>query len=224
MVRLVRISGLVAFVASLALLAWWWMRLPLEGDGTGRWASVPVDSLLFALFAVHHSAMARPWAQRWLVAIVPHDLMRTVYVWTASLLLAVVCLAWQRVGGVAWHVSGTPAAMLRLLQIAGAVLLVTAVRRARVGELAGVVSACPHPVLQRGGPYGIVRHPIYLGWVLIFCVEPYMTTDRLLFAALSTAYLAAAVPFEEAGLLREFGAAYRDYRTVVRWRIVPFVY
>jgi methanethiol S-methyltransferase len=224
MVRLVRVLGLVVFLASLALFAWWWLRVASRASGSPRTAAAVADILLFSAFTLHHSVMARPAPQRWLSAVVPHALMRTVYVWTASLLFGVVCLAWQPVGGAAWNLSGTPAVVLRLLQAAGVVVLVAAIRRIRVAELAGLTPADPNEELQRGGPYGVVRHPIYLGCVLIFCTEPHMTMDRLLFAALSTAYLVVAVPYEEAGLLRQFGAEYRDYRAAVRWRILPFVY
>ena len=197
--------------------------MPAQDDGTTVRDSI-TNVILFTVFAMHHSVMARPGAQRWLTRIVQPDLMRTVYVWIASLLFAALCLAWQRVGGGAWELTGAPALLLRMVQAAGLVVVATAVRRIRIGEMAGLTPPDPDEELQRGGPYGVVRHPIYLGWVLIFCTEPHMTMDRLLFAVLSTVYLLVAVPFEEAGLLRQFGDAYRDYRRTVRWRMLPFVY
>ena len=51
-----------------------------------------------------------------------------------------------------------------------------------------------------------------------------MTTGRLVFAAISTAYLVVAVPFEERSLRRRFGPSYDAYRRTVRWRIVPGLY
>ena len=51
-----------------------------------------------------------------------------------------------------------------------------------------------------------------------------MTTGRLVFAAISTAYLVVAVPFEERLLRRRFGPSYDAYRHTVRWRIVPGLY
>jgi protein-S-isoprenylcysteine O-methyltransferase Ste14 len=224
MIRTFRYLGFGAFMGSLALFAWWWLRPAASGTGTPRATAAVADALLFSVFALHHSVAARPAAQRWLTRIVPPDLMRTAYVWTASLLFAGVCLAWQHVGGQAWNVSGTPALFLRLLQGAGIVLVIAAARRIRLGELAGLMPPDPNEPLHRDGPYAVVRHPIYLGWVLIFCTEPHMTMDRLVLALLSSSYLAAAVPFEEAGLRRQFGAGYDDYRSAVRWRILPFVY
>ena len=44
-----------------------------------------------------------------------------------------------------------------------------AVRRISVRELAGLASrATAMDELEYGGPYRLVRHPLYLGWVLFF--------------------------------------------------------
>ena len=75
-----------------------------------------------------------------------------------------------------------------------------------------------------GGPYRWMRHPIYFGWVLMVFATPTMTASRLLFASISTLYLVLAIPFEERGLIAEFGAAYAEYQRKVRWRIVPGVW
>lgn len=74
------------------------------------------------------------------------------------------------------------------------------------------------------GPYGLVRHPIYLGWVLVVFSMPTMTMTRLAFAAVSCLYLAAAVPLEERTLVATAGDAYRDYMKRVKWRMVPGLY
>jgi hypothetical protein len=57
------------------------------------------------------------------------------------------------------------------------------------------------------GAYRYVRHPIYLGWVLLVWAASDMTMGRFAFAAISTAYLVIAVPFEERSLRRRFGPA-----------------
>jgi len=69
-----------------------------------------------------------------------------------------------------------------------------------------------------------VRHPIYLGWMLVVFGAPTMTTNRMLFAAVSSCYLLVAIPWEERSLVAEFGEAYRAYRRQVRWRILPGVW
>ncbi|HUR34018.1 MAG TPA: hypothetical protein VM032_09515, partial [Vicinamibacterales bacterium] len=69
-----------------------------------------------------------------------------------------------------------------------------------------------------------VRHPLYLGWVLVLFGATRMTGDRLLFAAISTVYLLVAMPFEETALLDQFGQRYREYRRAVRWRLIPYIH
>jgi protein-S-isoprenylcysteine O-methyltransferase Ste14 len=51
-----------------------------------------------------------------------------------------------------------------------------------------------------------------------------MNGTRFVFAATSTLYLVAAIPFEERDLRRTFGDAYRLYSDKVRFKIIPGVY
>jgi protein-S-isoprenylcysteine O-methyltransferase Ste14 len=46
----------------------------------------------------------------------------------------------------------------------------------------------------------------------------------LVFASISTLYLAIAIPWEERELVKTFGAEYRAYQGRVRWRMVPGIY
>jgi protein-S-isoprenylcysteine O-methyltransferase Ste14 len=78
--------------------------------------------------------------------------------------------------------------------------------------------------LSTTGAYGLVRHPIYLGWALIVWSVPAMTGTRLVFAAVSTLYLVVAIPFEERQMRRTMGRPYDDYARAVRWRMLPGVY
>jgi protein-S-isoprenylcysteine O-methyltransferase Ste14 len=54
--------------------------------------------------------------------------------------------------------------------------------------------------------------------------SPDMTATRATFAAVSTAYLALAIPWEERSLVRLFGRQYEAYRLKVRWRMFPGLY
>jgi protein-S-isoprenylcysteine O-methyltransferase Ste14 len=74
------------------------------------------------------------------------------------------------------------------------------------------------------GPYGLVRHPIYLGWFLIVFAVPNMTTTRLVFAVVSSVYVLIAIPFEERSLLSSTAGAYARYKEKVRFRLVPGIY
>ncbi len=82
----------------------------------------------------------------------------------------------------------------------------------------------PAPAFKVVGPYGWVRHPIYLGWMLMVFGTPAMTATRLAFAVISSAYLVIAIWWEERSLVEVFGERYRRYQRDVRWRMIPFVY
>lgn len=221
---LFRKVGFALFMAAVALTGWWWLRLPSVAGAHGGVRAVVLDTLLFSAFALHHSLLARTGAKELVMRVLPEHLVRSAYVWLASLLLMAMCLFWQPVGGELYRAHGVVAALLWLTQLAGVVVSVLAVRRISVRELGGLADPRPSDALERSGLYGVVRHPLYLGWVLLFIPVPTMTGDRLLFAVVSTVYLLIAMPFEEAGLTAHFGDRYREYRGEVRWRLIPYIH
>jgi protein-S-isoprenylcysteine O-methyltransferase Ste14 len=109
------------------------------------------------------------------------------------------------------------------VQLTGLWFIAVSVRAIDALELAGIRESS-NTGLQVGGPYRLVRHPLYLGWVLAVFGAPHMTGDRLTFAIVSSMYLVVAVPWEERSLERAFGESYRHYKQRVRWRMLPFVY
>ena len=225
------LAGGVVFVASLlGFVDFYLRRWSAVVPGRDGWAGpVAIDVVLFSVFALHHSIFARTGLREWVQARVSPRYERSIYVWISSLLFAAVYVLWQGVPTVSWAVTGSPAAVLTVVQVTGMLLSVGSARRLDVLDLAGINQAFDRRTtrpagLVSDGVYGLVRHPIYLGWLLIVWPAPVMTGTRLVFAAVSTAYLVAAVPFEERGLRRMFGAEYDAYERRVRWRMLPFVY
>jgi methanethiol S-methyltransferase len=239
--------GAALFVISLGYFGYFYLVI-LEQPGGALAAQAPVAAAvniaLFSAFALHHSLFARTGMKAALARIVPAPLERASYVWMASLLFLAVCGFWQPVPGVAWESSGALRAVLYGVQLAGIIVTVDSASRLDVWDLAGVrqvraarsTALAEHPVaaadsrppqasspapLELRGPYRWLRHPIYLGWVLLVFGAPTMTMGRLLFATVSTAYLVVAIPIEERSLVHEFGEDYRTYQRQVRWRLVP---
>jgi len=228
------------FVASLGyFLYFYFFKLGRPTAAGGPvWPAVAADTALVALFAAHHSLMARSGAKHWLTRHLPAPLERATFVWVASLLLILVSAAWRDLPGELYRVGGAWAWPFRLAQAAGLAAVAGATRALHALDLAGIrqVQAARRPDATRtpadtpgerlevGGAYRLVRHPVYLGWNLLLFAEPVMTVDRLLFATLALVYLVVAIPLEERSLAAEFGAAYEAYRAKVRWRMIPGVY
>jgi protein-S-isoprenylcysteine O-methyltransferase Ste14 len=218
-------SGALLFLLSLlsfGVVYGWRLRVPAP-PSAAVWRDVLDNVVLFTIFALHHSLMARTGAKAWLARRVPPDLERSLYVWIASLLFLAVCWLWQPLPGMVWEATGLGFWMLFAIQMLAVAFVLRAASVVGVWELAGVRQPDhTKPVDFRAtGPFGIVRHPIYLGWALIVFATPVMTTSRLLFAVVSTAYLVAAIPWEEASLVEAFGEKYRAYQREMRWRLIP---
>jgi protein-S-isoprenylcysteine O-methyltransferase Ste14 len=215
--------GGVVFVGSLGFCAYSYTvrwSLPHHGDAS----ALAFDAVLFSAFAMHHSLFARTPVKDTLSRLVPERLLRSVYVWIASLLLVTVCAAWMPIGGEVYRHAGWLGVPHALVQFVGIWLIARSVRTIDPLDLAGIRRQSANEGLQIGGPYRLVRHPLYLGWLLAVFGAALMTADRLAFAVITTAYLVIAIPWEERSLRAAFGSEYERYSHLVRWRLVPFVF
>ncbi|HEX2831498.1 MAG TPA: isoprenylcysteine carboxylmethyltransferase family protein [Thermoanaerobaculia bacterium] len=191
---------------------------------------IAINATLLGLFALQHSVMARRWfKERW-TRIVPRQIERSTYVLASSLALILVFAKWQPLGGVVWSVDD-PIARVVLYSLFGFgwALVLVATFLINHFDLFGLRQVWlflrnrPYTTLQFGtpGPYGLVRHPLYVGWFFAFWMTPTMTYAHLLFAMATTAYILIAIQFEERDLVHEHGAAYEEYRRKVPM-LVPF--
>jgi protein-S-isoprenylcysteine O-methyltransferase Ste14 len=168
--------------------------------------------------------MARRWfKERW-TQTVPWAIERSTYVLCASLALLLLFWQWRPVGIVIWSIDGAHARLaIWSLCAAGWATVLAMTFYINHFDLFGLRQAWlpligrPYaPVAFRTPfPYRVVRHPLYLGFLIAFWATPHMTLAHLLFAVSTTAYIVLAIQFEERDLLREHGSNYQSYRRSV---------
>jgi protein-S-isoprenylcysteine O-methyltransferase Ste14 len=186
-------------------------------------AALAVDLGLIALFALQHSGMARPAFKRWWVRFVPEVVERSTYVLLSSLALLLLFWFWQPIGGVVWATEGMAVStVLYAVYAAGWLVTLLATFLINHFDLFGLRQVWlpfrgrPYAPLRFATPalYRIVRHPLYVGWLMVFWATPHMTAAHLAFAACLTAYILAAIRWEERDLV-DAHPEYADYRRQV---------
>ena len=216
---------LVSFVYAIPFLGDILVRKTVDSGPAGAvLPSAVIDTLLLGVFAVQHSVMARPAFKRAWTKFVPKALERSTYVLAASLALALVYWQWRPLPASVWTVANPAAAMILTgLFFAGFGLVLISTFLIDHFELFGLRQAwgpilkLPEHEASFKSPslYRLVRHPIYLGFVLGMWATPHMTVGHLLFAAGATGYILIGIWFEERDLIGLFGDRYRQYRTEV---------
>lgn len=179
-----------------------------------------IDLLLLTLFALQHSVMARPAFKAVWTRIIPVAAERSTYVLFSSLALIALFRFWQPLGGQVWSLESTLGQALMYAGFAfGWALLLYSTFLIHHFDLFGLRQVWLHQrgepytplVFRTPGAYRLVRHPLYVGWLFAFWCTPSMSVTHMLFALVSTAYILAAISFEEHDLL-EAHPEYADYR------------
>jgi protein-S-isoprenylcysteine O-methyltransferase Ste14 len=193
--------------------------------------AIVVNLLVLTVFALQHSVMARPAFKRWWTRIVPQPVERTTYVLLASAALLLLYWQWRPIPAVAWSVSH-PAGIVILQAVfwSGWALALASTFLISHFELFGLRQVwarlrgyeLPKPVFRTPSLYKQVRHPLYLGFLLVFWAAPTMSVGHLLFAAASTGYILIGIFLEERDLMALFGEQYRRYRQEVPMLIPLF--
>lgn len=213
---------LVTFLDAIAFVGGFVVPRRLDGPPeTSVPAALAIDATLLLIFAVQHSVMARRWFKKRWTQIVPWTIERSTDVLCASLALLLLFWPWLPLGTEIWNVEApTARIVLWLLFAAGWSLVVIVTFLINHFDLFGLrqvwlpLLGKPYtPVsLRTPLPYRVVRHPLYLGFLLGFWMTPHMTLAHLVFAVVTTLYVLVAIQFEERDLAAEHGRAYEDCR------------
>ncbi|HEY0156096.1 MAG TPA: hypothetical protein VGF28_02250 [Thermoanaerobaculia bacterium] len=192
--------------------------------------------LATGVFAIVHSLLANTKAKEAFAARVPfgRELYRVAY--NAQAVLAFGGLVYyiaRRPKRTLYRIRGPLAGLMRLGQFAGVAWAVAAARATGIATLSGVdnliairttgmparqAPAAQGPeadesgALRARGPFTVVRHPLNVAPLAPFWLTPHMTTRRLAFNVVATAYLVLGSLHEEKRLLQQYGDAYRQYQ------------
>jgi protein-S-isoprenylcysteine O-methyltransferase Ste14 len=122
-----------------------------------------------------------------------------------------------------YEVNGAGAALLRTMQLAGIAFGAAAAHATGIATLAGIDPTTPAPAAQGPeagndgelrirGPFRVMRHPLNFAPLAPFWCTPHMTTRRLAFNLVATAYLVIGSVHEERRLLQKYGERYARYQ------------
>ena len=222
---------LATFLLAIGFIGGFGLPVTLDSPGTGSLATaILIDVGLLGLFAVQHSIMARRWfKERWTRIVAP-PIERSTYVLLSSLALLLMFWQWRPLGGVVWSVEHPVGrAILWSLFAVGWTLVLVSTFLINHFDLFGLRQVWlafrgrPYTslVFRTPGPYRLVRHPLYVGWLFAFWMTPTMTFAHLLFAIMTTGYILVAIQFEERDLIHFHGGAYEQYRERVPM-LIPF--
>ena len=187
---------------------------PPDGDFA---TALAIDLGLLAAFALQHSVMARPGFKRAWTTMVPPAVERSTFVLASSAALGLLIWQWRPLGGIAWDVQDEWArVLLHLIAATGWVIVLVSATLIDGFEMLGLRQVfaywrgvTPRPArFVTPGFYRLVRHPLYLGFLLGCWSVPIMSSTRLVLALTATAYILIGIQLEE----RDLAAVHPEYR------------
>jgi len=199
--------------------------------------SLLITVLLFLCFAIQHSVTISDPFKAWMIRLFGKRFYQGYYriLFTAANILILLFMipylaalpdhhlftysTWTRLG-------------MRILQCFGIWVFIQAGKKTDFLYFIGVRQVIRHKkgepesddeTLIRDGIYGRVRHPLYLGSILVLWGEPYLVSARngLIIVILSTLYFYLGSMLEERRMVRQLGDEYRRYQREVP-RLFPF--
>ena len=213
---------LASFLYAIAFVGGFGVPKTIDSGSAGPLLeALAVDTLLLGVFAVQHSLMARPAFKRWWTGFVPEPVERSTYVLFSSLALILLYWQWRPVPQVVWSIDDpTGRAIVWGLFWLGFLTVLTSTFLINHFDLFGLRQVWAYRRRREIPPaefvtplfYRLVRHPLYLGFIVAFWAAPTMSLGHLGFAIATTVYILIAIQLEEHDMVGVFGATYAAYK------------
>ncbi len=190
-----------------------------------------IDVTLLTIFALQHSIMARQQFKAWWTQFIPQPMERSTYVLLSSLALILLFWQWQPIGIIIWDINSLVGQIILYSLFAlGWFIVIISTFLINHFDLFGLrqvylyLQCKEYTHLEFKTPvlYQYVRHPLYVGWLLVFWMTPMMTVAHFIFALMTTIYILIAIQLEEKDLADIHGEKYNNYRREVPM-LIPFM-
>ncbi len=192
-------------------------------------AALFTDIGLIMLFAVQHTVMARKGFKRWIQNFIPESLTRSIYILLTTVGLGLLIWLWEPIPLTIYDYRGSTAGtvLLSLYYTGWAIGLLSSFELDHF-KLFGLKQALypereDETELKAPFFYRVVRHPNYLGWILIHWMTPVLTIGHLLLAVGITIYIYVGIMYEERDLIEHFGEQFIRYKKRTP-KLNPFFY
>lgn len=187
---------------------------------------------LVLLFGLQHSIMARKPVKHFFARFFPKHIERSTFCLVSGLLLTLLVLEWEPLGGQVWHIAeGSVAYYFTYgLFFAGWAILFVSSFLIDHFDLFGLrqtyLELMDKPYTELNfrvySFYKYIRHPLYFGGILGVWATPHMTITHLAFAIGITAYFVIGAKIEERDLIKDFGEDYLSYKRNTPM-LIPFI-
>jgi protein-S-isoprenylcysteine O-methyltransferase Ste14 len=197
--------------------------------------SVIIEAAIFLAFALIHSLMVMERTKRFFISLLGADAVRVYYrlfftIVSAAATAALVYLIARLPDTTLLVLPPAVKAIFYVFQAAGILFLALPLkyldgleftgvrqvwRRLRGVEVKGDVEGLSGAGFITSGVYGAVRHPLYLGGILVLTFGTRITLNSLIFAALADLYFIVGALIEEHRMVARHGQAYACYKREV---------
>ncbi len=181
------------------------------------------DVFLCLLFFAQHSLMARKPFRQWLKTFLPSPYYGAFYAVASGIAVLVLVAFWQEAAITIFSLQGFMRLLFRgvfFIAIAGVAWTILSLGFFVNFRLQPMVDGLRnretmYSLVTDRGPYGWVRHPLYLSSLLMIWSNPELALDRLLFNLVFTIWVVIAILLEERDLVSAYGDSYLSYQSKV---------